>query len=222
MLKVSFKEDFNLIITGIGGQGLLTLLRILSEAALLEGRDIKTSELHGLSQRGGSVKVHLRMDQEVYSPLVLQGEADLILALEIQEALKVCYFASRERGTIFLINEFFVPISEKKSSQKISLQKKKNFLKELEKFSKKVIFVPAVDICEKEFGNSLTAGVFLLSFALKSDLLPLKEKSVLQAMKKIILPKYLSLNVATFNLASLYVKEQKQTSQERSFFEGGE
>lgn len=194
------KRDFNLIIAGIGGQGLLTLLKILSEAALFEGKDVKTSELHGLSQRGGSVKVHFRLGREVFSPLVLQGQADLIIALEIQEALKVSYFASRERGTIFVLNDFFVPVSGKRLPQKISSQKKKEFLKKLKKFSKEVMMVPAVDICQKEFGNSLTSGVFLLAFALDKKLIPLQEKSVIKAIEKIIPQKYLELNLETLKL----------------------
>jgi len=197
------KKDFNLIIAGIGGQGLLTLLKILSEAALFEGKDVKTSELHGLSQRGGSVKVHFRMDKEVHSPLIIQGQADLILALDIQEALKVAYFASKERGTVFLLNDYFVPVSGKRAAQKISSQKKKEFLKKLEKFGKEAILIPAIDICEKEFGSSVTSGVFLLSLALHKKLIPLKEKSIIKAIEKVIPPKYLDLNLKTLNLVKL-------------------
>ena len=68
-----------MIIVGTGGQGLITLLQILAEAALIEGYDVKTSELHGLSQRGGSVEVHIRFGKEIYSPLIFPGKANLIL-----------------------------------------------------------------------------------------------------------------------------------------------
>jgi len=60
------KKDFNLIIVGTGGQGLITLLQILAEAALIEGYEVKTSELHGLSQRGGSVEVHIRFGKKFF------------------------------------------------------------------------------------------------------------------------------------------------------------
>ena len=91
-MKKNVKE-FNIVIVGTGGQGLITLLEIISEAALSEGFDVKTSELHGLSQRGGSVEVHITFGKKVLSPLVSQGEANLIIALEIQEALKACYYS---------------------------------------------------------------------------------------------------------------------------------
>lgn len=183
---------------------MLTLLKILTEAALFEGKDVRTSELHGLSQREGSVKVHLRIGRDIYSPLVVQGQADLIIALEIQEALRVCHFASKEKETVFLVNDFFVPVFGRRLPQKISPKKKNAFLKDLRKFSREVILVPAIDICQKELRNPVTAGVFLLSFALHRDLIPLKKKSVLKAMKKVIPRKYLDLNLKTFDLASLY------------------
>lgn len=202
-------KDFNLIIAGIGGQGLLTLLGILSETAVLEGKDVKTSELHGLSQRGGSVEVHIKIGKEIFSPLISQGQADLIIALEWQEALKACYYASKVKGTVFLVNEFFVPVFGKRLPEKISPTKKKEFLKNLEKFSKKIILLPAFDICQKEVGTSVTAGVFLLALAFHKKLIPLKEKSALKALEKVIPRDYLELNLKTFHLAKQKNWEEK-------------
>ena len=68
-------DQFNIVIVGTGGQGLITLLQIVAEAALRVGLDIRTSELHGLSQRGGSVEVHIRFGKKIYSPLIAQGKA---------------------------------------------------------------------------------------------------------------------------------------------------
>ena len=101
-------EKFNIVIVGTGGQGLITLLQIIAEAALFEGYEVRTSELHGLSQRGGSVEVHIRFGKEVFSPLVSQGEADLILGLEMQEALRAYPFANS--GTAFLLNKKIISI----------------------------------------------------------------------------------------------------------------
>ena len=187
------KKDFNIIIAGTGGQGLITLLQIIAEAALGEGYDIKTSELHGLSQRGGSVEVHLRFGKKIYSPLVSQGKVDLILGLEMQEGLKVCYFANPK--TIFLINKYLIPIS----SQKLLLENK--ILKILKKFSKDINLVPAAEICQKELGTNVVAGVYLISLASFRDLIPIKPASIKKALKKIIPKKYLELNLKAFNLA---------------------
>lgn len=74
-------KNLNIIICGLGGQGVITLTRILAQAAFLESYDVKTSELHGLAQRGGSVETHIRFGKKVYSPLVIPGKADLIINL---------------------------------------------------------------------------------------------------------------------------------------------
>jgi len=186
-------KPFNTLIVGTGGQGQLTLLQILAEAALIEGYEVKTSELHGLSQRGGSVEVHHRFGKKVYSPLVPQGKADLIIGLEMQECLKACYYTSKK--TVFLINDFFVPIPGEKTPPVGEI------LKILKKFSKKINLVPAAEICQKKFGTNVVAGVYLLSLASFKKLISLKPNSILKAIKKIIPEKYLELNLKTFDLA---------------------
>ena len=180
------KKDFNIVIIGTGGQGQITLLQLLAEAALVEGYDVKTSELHGLSQRGGSVEVHIKLGKKVYSPLVAQGGADLILALEMQESLRGLYFSNKE--TTFLINKFFIPILGEK------LLKESEILKDVKEFTKKVIVVPASDICKKELGSEVVAGVYLLSYASFKKIIPLKPDSVLKAIEKVMPEKYLELN----------------------------
>jgi len=187
------KDNFNIVINGVGGQGLITLTKVLAQAALIEGFDVKTSELHGLSQRGGSVETSIRFGKEVYSPLVRKGGADLIISLELQESLRAFVYASPK--TLFLINDFFKPIFETKTPNK------KEILKELQKFSKKIILVPATDICQKKVRKAVLAGVYLISLASFKHLIPLKPSSILKAIKKIIPEKYLELNLKTFKLA---------------------
>lgn len=187
-------QSFNLIIVGIGGQGLITLLKIISEAALSEGLDIKTSELHGLSQRGGSVEVHIRFGKKIFSPLVKQGGADLVIALEYQEVLRACYYASKEK-TAFLMNDFSHPVLSGRSVNK------EEVLENIGDFSKNKIMIPASDICKKELGKEVLAGVFLLSYASFNNLIPLKPSLVLKAVKKITPKGYLEINQKAFELA---------------------
>ena len=186
-------EQFNIVIVGTGGQGQITLLQILAEAAIIERYDVKTSELHGLSQRGGSVEVHIRFGKKIYSPMVAQGKADLILGLEMQEALKGSYYANPK--TNFLINQFIqsIPLAKNLTEKEIS--------ENLKKFSKNINIVPADKICQEKLGNSVVSGVYLISFASFKKLIPLKPNSILEAIKKVIPEKYLELNLKTFNLA---------------------
>ena len=186
-------EQFNIVIVGTGGQGLITLLQIISEATLAEGYDIRTSELHGLSQRGGSVEVHIRFGKKIYSPLVMRGKADLVLGLEMQEILNGIYFANPK--TKFLINQFIIPISLKKPLSENEI------LNQLKKISKNITIMPADKICQEKLGNSVVSGIYLISFATFKNLIPLKPESIQKAIKKIIPEKFLELNLKAFNLA---------------------
>jgi len=187
------KKEFNIIINGIGGQGLITLLKIISESALSEGYEIKTSELHGLSQRGGSVEVHIRFGKEIYSPLIPLGKADLILSLENQEALNGVYYSGRK--TTFLINNYQTPTFFKNFSEK-------EILKILKKNShKKIFLIPASEICRKELENEVVSGIYLLGLSVFKKIIPLKSKSISEAIKKIIPEKFLELNKKAFQLA---------------------
>ncbi|MCX6640875.1 MAG: indolepyruvate oxidoreductase subunit beta [bacterium] len=78
----------NVLIVGVGGQGVLLASQILSDVALQSGFDVKKSEVHGMAQRGGVVSSHIRFGKKVYSPLIPNGKADVILAFERAEALR--------------------------------------------------------------------------------------------------------------------------------------
>lgn len=192
--KKGNNKTFNCVIVGTGGQGLITLLEILSDAAIKQGLDAKTSELHGLSQRGGSVEVHIKFGKQVFSPMVAAKSADLIVSLEMQECLKAAYFASKE--TRYLINETVVPIPGK------PLIAKEEIVKNLRKFTKKIEIFNASEICEKELGNAAVAGVYLLCRAAFEKMIPLDPETVLKAVKSSVAPKYLDLNVKAWELAS--------------------
>jgi len=195
------KKTFSGIIVGTGGQGQITLLQIIAQAAELEDLDIITSELHGLSQKGGQVEVHFRFGKGILAPLVKEGEADLVIALERQEALRACYFASKEAKTLFLVNDLIIAIPDKKplSQEEIA--------KDLKKFAGKVVFIPATEICQKELNAGIAAGVFLISLAAFKNVLGLKPESVKKAIEKIVKPKYVDLNLKIFELAREKAKE---------------
>lgn len=186
-------QEFNMVIQGTGGQGLITLLQIISEAAFIGGNDVKTSELHGLSQRGGSVEVHLRFGKKIYSPLVMAGKADLILSLEAQESLRGAFYANRK--TIFLINKQIIPIPLVKNLSENEV------MAELKKITKNINLIPASDICKEKLGNEVVSGIYLISLASFKGLIPIKPVSILKAIRKIIPQKYLELNIKAFELA---------------------
>ncbi len=90
----------NIILTGVGGQGILMASEIISAAAVEAGYDVKKSEVHGMAQRGGSVNSHVRFGDKIYSPLVMKGDCDLLLAFEKLEALRIADFVNADGSII--------------------------------------------------------------------------------------------------------------------------
>jgi indolepyruvate ferredoxin oxidoreductase beta subunit len=99
----------SVMICGVGGQGILLASDLLSQVALQLGLDVKKSEVHGMSQRGGTVISSIRFGEKVFSPLIGKGEADIILAFEKLEALRQIHFL-KERGSIIVNNFVITPL----------------------------------------------------------------------------------------------------------------
>jgi len=184
---------FNCVIVGTGGQGLITLLEVLSDAAIKSGLDAKTSELHGLSQRGGSVEVHIKFGKKVFSPLVEAKKADLIVGLEMQECLKAAYFSGPQ--TQYLINKTEVAIPGK------PLLAEEEIIGNLKKFTKKIEVIDAAGICQKELGTAAVSGVYLLCLAAFKNLILLSPDLMREAIKSSVAAKHLEVNMKAWELA---------------------
>lgn len=183
-------KTFNIILAGVGGQGIVTLLQVIDEAAFVEGHNVRSSELHGLSQRGGSVEAHIRFGKKVYSPMVSDGEADLVIALEVLEGLRESVRAGKQ--TNILINDYSLPF--------IGSLQKDEIKKQLE-LSKKIFYmVPASEECKNKLQKEVVCTLYMVGYAVGRKLLPLKKQSVLRAIKNAIPQKYLDLNINAFEL----------------------
>jgi indolepyruvate ferredoxin oxidoreductase beta subunit len=96
-----------ILLVGVGGQGTILASKILSEALISAGYDVKMSEIHGMSQRGGNVSTQIRYGEKVNSPIVGKGEADVIVAFEEMEALR--WIEYLKEGGSFIINDYQIP-----------------------------------------------------------------------------------------------------------------
>ncbi|MEM3709922.1 MAG: indolepyruvate oxidoreductase subunit beta, partial [Nitrososphaerales archaeon] len=176
----------------------LTLTNIITWSALKEGFDAKASELHGLAQRGGAITCHVRFGNKIYSPLVLEGKADLVFALEPLEALRSCYFGSKKR-TVFLINSHrLIPLSifiTKEEYPSLSY-----ILDALKPFSNRVISIDASEMAKKATGDTIMANMYMLGYACAKKLIPLKRESILNGIKEVIPKRYIELNRKIFDL----------------------
>jgi len=187
-------KEYNIVLSGVGGQGLLTLIKILDDAAMLQGYDLKSSELHGLAQRGGSVTGHVRFGKKIYSSLIMEGEADLVIGLEPLEALRSCYYGSQSNKTIFIINnQKIVPPSTSKEYPKLE-----KILSNIKKFSSKQIILNASDVAKEVSGDEMMSNIYMLGYA--SKFIPLKKENILKAMSINIKPKYFAINKKIFNM----------------------
>jgi indolepyruvate ferredoxin oxidoreductase beta subunit len=83
---------FNIVIAGVGGQGVLMASKVLAESALASGMDVKQNEVHGMAQRGGSVISFVRIGDQVFSPVVMPGSADILISFEPLEALRYIHY----------------------------------------------------------------------------------------------------------------------------------
>ena len=185
-------KNFNIIVNGVGGQGVVTLLSLIDEAAFVEGYDIKSSELHGLSQRGGSVETHIRFGKKIYSPLIPIGRADLIISLEMLEALRETVKSGK--NTKFLVNEYVSPFPGSLAKEEIK--------KQFNAIKNELYIVSAAEICKEKLQNEVVSTVYLLGYAVYKKLIPLKEESVLKAIENIVPERYRELNIKAFKLAN--------------------
>jgi indolepyruvate ferredoxin oxidoreductase beta subunit len=100
-------EITNILLAGVGGQGILLASEILSEVLMMAGFDVKKNEIHGMSQRGGSVVSHVRFGGKVYSPIIPEGEGDILFGFEQLETYR--YLPLLREGAKVLVNDLRIP-----------------------------------------------------------------------------------------------------------------
>jgi len=145
----------NVLISGVGGQGVILSSEILALAAMAAGRDVKQGEFHGVAQRGGAVFSHVRFGERVHSPLAPRGQVDFLLALERLEALRYAHFV-KPGGTVIVNDHKVEPV--RMADDRPYPDEGNDFLRE------KGFNVVVVKATEKaiELGNYRAANVILL------------------------------------------------------------
>ncbi len=183
----------NVLIVGVGGQGVILASNILCEVALRAGFDVKKSEVHGMSQRGGAVSSHIRFGPEVLSPLIASGSADAVLAFEAAEALRFAHEVAEGGALYASVQRLMPPTGDGKKGP----QYPEDPLGEAEKFcAGKVVPIEAERIA-LELGNSRLTNTILLG-ALSTGLEV--EQSIWKAtIGKMVPPKTIKLNLRAFD-----------------------
>ena len=181
----------NIMIVGVGGQGTLLASRILGNLVINEGYDVKVSEVHGMSQRGGSVVTYVKYGEKVFSPVIDEGEADIILAFELLEAYRALPYL-KKGGKIIVNTQKIDPMPVITGA----MQYPENIE---DKLSKKVNLVTAdaLSLAEKA-GNIKAVNVVLIGVLAKST--DIAYEKWIDAIKTTVPEKFLEVNLKAFEL----------------------
>lgn len=194
----------NIIISGVGGQGVVTLGMLISQTAIAMGENVVMSEIHGLAQRGGSVSVDIRIG-DFHAPIIPSGEVDLIIGMEPIEARRVLDRA--EKGTHVIVNlEKLVPVSLSIRHQEYP---ELNSLIDdiMDEFNVKTIDAEKIG---REAGNYRAANVAILGFAIGTGWLPLSEESARERIAAQFSGRALDINVRAFESGLALSGEKEQ------------
>ena len=197
--------EYNVFLAGVGGMGILTAAKIISESAIYEGYNAIMSEVHGLSQRYGMVYSTVRIG-DVKAPLIKKGDAHVLIGLEPVEALRYSYMARRDDGYI-LVNYNPIPpptvsagLEEYPDADRVIETIKQNH--------KNVIVIRAIQMAE-ELGSPLLQNTIMIGamFALKG--FPLSKESGVQAIKRVFSgkEKVIDLNLKAFEMGYSLIKK---------------
>ena len=199
---------FDVMLTGVGGEGVLTTQAMIARAANIEGHYVRGVQLHGLAQRGGVIPTFLRFgsEKEVSSPGIMQANADLILAFEALEAVRATYYARKEKTT-FVINDYsLVPIYA--SLFNIPYLSMSEIIRRIKPFAKRIHVFKVSDLGREKLGNAIFGNTILVGVVTGIGLLPLKEDSLLEAIK-VTAPREMENNIKAFELGLQLGREKR-------------
>ena len=186
------KDKTNIVLTGVGGQGVITAANILGKAAVNAGVNVFVSEVHGMAQRGGSVNCAVRIGK-VSGPLVPSGTADVILSTEPVEALRYIHFSNKKTKIITDITPM-IPFTVSTGEEEYPDVEK--VFKEIEKYGE-LFKIDAVQIA-KDAGDIITKNIVMLGALAAVDVLPFDKKILLDTILDNVPAKFKEMNKKAF------------------------
>ena len=193
--------SLNIFMCGVGGQGLVLLTSVIGDACAKSGKKVITGEMYGLSQRSGTVFVHLRIGEDAFSPLIRYGDADIIIALEAIEALR--YIEYLEKDGIILMNKRIMhpPIE----TSKIITEKGTKYLTVEDVVSKLRNWTPNIAVIDalklaRESGNVNTENTVFLGCLSALESFPAEESYIRESIAEAVPKKTVEQNLKAFDL----------------------
>ena len=193
--------SLNIIICGVGGQGLVLLTTVIGNACAKSGIRVVTGEMYGLSQRSGAVSVHLRIGEDAFSPLIPYGEADILLSLEAIETLRYIEYLKKD-GVVLMNKRVMHPPIEtsklitEKGSKYITLE---DVVSKLKSWTQNIAVVDALTLA-KESGNVRTENTIFLGCLSALEAFNVEEKDIRKSISEAVPKKTIEQNLKAFDL----------------------
>lgn len=185
-------ETKSIMIVGVGGQGSLLASRLLGNVLLAQGYDVKVSEVHGMSQRGGSVVTYVKYGDKVYSPVIEKGEADAVISFELLEAAR-CLPYLKKGGKLITSTQQIDPMPVITGA----VEYPENLVEKLKSAGADITAVDALSLAEQA-GTSKASNVVLMGvLASKMDF---ADELWQNALEKCVKPQFLEINKKAFEL----------------------
>jgi len=181
-------DSYNILIVGVGGQGVLLASEIISDVAIRANLDVKKSEVHGMSQRGGVVSSHVKIDEKVYSPTIEYGQADVLISFEQAEGLRALDWMKKD-GVAIVSTTTLVPAIVTSSK---GMKYPEDAIGEMKKKAKNVIAVEADEIA-RELGNPRLVNTILLGVL--STIAPYEQGLWDESIKARVKEKFVDINL---------------------------
>ena len=180
----------NIAISGVGGQGVLTLAELLAKAALNEGLNVRVGEIHGMAQRGGHVVCTVRIGDDVKGPIIDAGAADLLVGFEPVETLREIHLI-KKGGYVLMSSNVQYPVAV--SMGKAEYPDHKEILASIKKFTDKIIEINAQEIAI-EAGSPRALNMVMFGGIIGTDLVPISKDSAMQAIREAFPKKFEKTN----------------------------
>jgi indolepyruvate ferredoxin oxidoreductase, beta subunit len=182
---------YNVLIVGVGGQGIILASDVLGRVAAANGYEVKKNEIHGMAQRGGSVSSHVRFGKRVSSPIIKTGEADVLLSFEQLETLRYFSFLS-EKGKVIVNDHKILPPAVFTGKQEYP----PDVLERIQERVPDAVIVDGNEVAAK-IGNPRVANVIFLGVL--SKYLDIPAETYETVLKESIKPKLVDINLKAFH-----------------------